>query len=499
MSQVRQNAYLIGTVTDARSLDPRSNAADRLAMEQARATLALEAADLGEFEWDAARDIIVISPRMARMTGIPAGEHPAESGEYALRFVHPEDRDNLRNLLNDRLTDESRYKVEYRHVRPDDQRILWMESSGVVVRNPNGDTQKLIGVVRDVSARKADEQAREALVAELDHRVKNVLASVQSLAAQSARKTTSVESFLRSFNDRLQAMAAAHTLLTLTRWRGSEISDLVAAELGPLAHGRARWAGPSLLLSPRATSALGLALHELATNALKFGALSTEAGRVEVRWINSADGGFELSWIERRGPQVGPPARQGFGMMLLDRVTGPELGGEVEVDFRPEGLQATLRAGAAALADTAVPEATAALRRRRTVRSGAPSDEANADISGLRVLVIEDAMLLAVELEEALNEAGATVIGPATSLDEAIEMMDKDFDVVLLDADLNGHSAAPLASALAARGRPFILATGHKDAPDLITETPAATVTKPYNVRQISVALAKAVGRPAAT
>ncbi len=498
MSQPPQNAYLIEAVTDARSLDPRSIAAERLAVEQARVALALEAADLGEFEWDAGRDLIVVSPRMARMTGVPAGEHPAERGEYLLQFVHPEDREQLRFLLNDRLTNEARYKAEYRHVRPDDHRILWMESAGVVVRGPGGDPQKLIGVVRDVSDRKAAEQAREALVAELDHRVKNVLASVQSLAAQSARKTTSVDSFLRTFNDRLQAMAAAHTLLTLTRWRGSELADLVAAELGPLAHGRARWAGPSLVLSPRATSALGLALHELATNALKFGALSIEAGRVEVRWVSAADGGFELSWVERRGPPVALPTRQGFGMMLLDRVTGPELGGAVAVDFRPEGLQATLRAAAAALADTAVPEAVAAIRRRRTVRDGSYNGEASADIRGLRVLVIEDAMLLAVELEEALNDAGATVIGPATSLDEAIEMMDQDFDVVLLDADLNGRSAAPIASALAARGRPFILATGHKDAPELIAETPAAIVNKPYNVRQISLALARATGRLAA-
>jgi PAS domain S-box-containing protein len=494
---VGQNAYLAETVTNAGPFGNRPSPADRLAVEQARATLALEAADLGEFEWDAARDLMVISPRMARMTGLAAGEHQAERGEFLLTHVHPEDREGLRILLTELLTHEARYRAEYRHLRPDDHRILWMESAGVVVRNPNGQPQKLIGVVRDVSDRKVAEQAREALVAELDHRVKNVLASVQSLAAQSARKTTSVDSFLRSFNDRLQAMAAAHTLLTLTRWRGSDITDLVAAELGPLAHGRARWAGPSLLLSPRATSALGLALHELATNALKFGALSTEAGRVEVRWHNLEDGGFELFWVERRGPQVSPPARQGFGMMLLDRVTGPELGGEVDIEFRPEGVQATLRSGLTALADTTVPEATAALRRKRATRNGV-TEEANADISGLKVLVIEDAMLLAVELEEALNEAGASVVGPATSLDEAIEMMDQDFDVVLLDADLNGHSAAPIASALSARGRPFILATGHKDAPDLIAEAPAATVSKPYNVRQISFALAKATGRLAA-
>jgi PAS domain S-box-containing protein len=478
---------------------PNEDGVRDLAIEQARAALALAAAEMGEFEWDLVSDVFVVSERMARITGMPAGQWPGRSGEYPLEVVHADDRDPLRVLITEKLTNELRYTAQYRMVRPDDRKVQWMESSAVILRGPEGAPVKLIGVVRNISARKAEEEEREALVSELDHRVKNVLASVQSLAAQSARKTLSLEAFLKTFTGRLEAMAAAHTLLTRTRWRGAEIGDVVAAELSGLAHGRARWTGPAMVLNPRATNALTLALHELATNAVKYGALSTEAGRLEVRWSALPAGGFELDWSERRGPPVEPPSRQGFGSMLLERVTGRELGGAVQVSFLPEGLRVVIRADGSALADGA-----AAQQRTTAARTRPPPPDPNgaslgdagaAEIAGLRILVVEDAFLLALELEAALSEAGAEVVGPASSLEEAMGMLDLEFDVALLDADLNGQSAAPLVEALNARGRPYILATGHKTAGGMLEDLAAPVVRKPYNVRQIAAALVQATTR----
>ena len=219
------------------------NTAVQLAAEQARAALALSASDMGEFEWNVADDLFIVSPRMAEITGIPVGAHPAQGGEYPLSFAHPDDVDALRRTIEESLNSRARYQANYRMIRPTDSRVLWMESSAVILRGPDGPLRKLIGVVRDVSAQKAREDEREALVAELDHRVKNVLASVQSLAAQSARKHSSIDAFMKTFTGRIAAMADAHILLSRTRRRGASIGDIAAAELSGLALGRARWSG----------------------------------------------------------------------------------------------------------------------------------------------------------------------------------------------------------------------------------------------------------------
>jgi PAS domain S-box-containing protein len=495
LSQPSDGETFHGVVIAAEPQDPGIEADGRLTVARARADLALDAAQLGEFEWDVARDQIVVSPRMGKILGVEPGEYPAENGEAVFSSVHEDDRDGVRRQLIDELNSGARFSVEFRMVHPDDGRVRWIESSGVAVGMPGGAPWKLIGVVRDITERKAAEDARETLVAELDHRVKNVLASVQSLAAQSARRTASLDSFLKTFNGRLQAMAAAHTLLSRTRWRGAEIGDVVAAELGPLAYGRARWTGPALMLTARATHAMALTLHELAANALNYGALSTEAGRVEVRWTITPDGGFELIWQERRGPPVSPPQRQGFGTMILERVAPREIGGSAVVEFRHEGVRAVLRASLNALAERAPQADDSRSRRGEERRPEVSGGDAPADIVGLKVLVVEDAGLLALELEAALAEAGATVIGPAASLDEAFAMLDRNFDVVLLDSDLGGLSAAPLAAALTRRGEPFVLTAGHGEGVAEAFQASAATVRKPYNVRQVAVALARASGR----
>jgi len=476
---------------------------EELAMHHGRAELALSAAGMGEFEWDFGRDLFIVSQRMADITGLRAGAVPAERGLFALGFIHPDDVDAVNATVGERLLSHGSYRVRYRMIRPDDGRMQWMESSATILRGPEGPVTKVIGVVRDISGGKAEEDEREALVAELDHRVKNVLASVQCLAAQSARKTVSLEAFLKTLAGRLEAMAAAHALLTATRWRGAEIGDIAAAELGGLASGRALWSGPEMVLSPRATNTLTLALHELATNAVKYGALSSEAGRVEVSWRALSRGGFELEWVERGGPPVMAPTRQGFGVTLIERVTGRELGGEARLEFPPEGARATLRAGADALAgrlrgdEVSRPDRAVVERAPETLVGESRGERVGANIRGLRVLIVEDSVLLALELETGLIESGAKVVGVAADLDEAWRMLALDFDVAVLDADLAGRSVAPVASALAERGAPFIFATGFDNAGGGAAPQgfDAPVVRKPYNVHQIAAAVVEALGR----
>jgi PAS domain S-box-containing protein len=466
--------------------------------------LALEAAGMGEFEWRAGQDVMLVSERMARLTGLPAG--PLAGGAEAWRqVIHPEDRETQAAQVAEQLERRGRYEVVYRIVRPDDGRTVWMRGAGIFERGQNGASDRVVGVVENITEQKLAEQQRETLVAELDHRVKNVLASVQSLAAQSARKTVSVPEFLKGFAGRLEAMASAHTLLTATRWRGGDIGHIAAAELGGLAPGQARWEGPEIVLNARATNSLTLALHELATNAVKFGALSNDAGRVEVRWQARTGGGFELIWTERGGPSVAPPTRRGFGSTLLERVTGRELGGEAQLEFRPDGVRATLRADATALAKVApgvaeagtVPahKANAATEHAAAGASAGAPQAAQGGVAGLRVLIVEDAMLLAVELESGLIEAGAVVVGCASNVEEGLEQAQGEFDVALLDVNLNGEVVTPVATLLATRGIPFIFATGYGDAAPAPEGFDAPVVRKPYNVGQIALALAEATGR----
>lgn len=466
--------------------------------DAASAALALAAAQMGEFAWDMARDRLAISARMSAIVGLPAGAVPAEGGEALARHAHPHDAEALRNSVRHGLEHFGRFEAEFRWVRPDDGRSVWLYAAGGrrEGRGPGG--RRIVGLVQDITGRKAEDDANRALVAELDHRVKNVLASVQSLAAQSARRTTSLDAFLKTFAGRLDAMASAHTLLTATRWRGAEIGNVAAAELGGLAPGQARWSGPEVVLNPRATNALTLALHELATNAVKFGALSAETGRVEVAWTCRPEGGFRLCWTERGGPPVAPPTRRGFGSTLLERVTGRELGGEARLEFPAEGVRAVIVADAGALA---APSAGAPARVRRRERppetaTGASGGMLSSDaVRGRRILIVEDAVLLALELEAGLTEAGAIVVGAAVDVDEALKMSARSFDVAVLDANLNGQPVTPVAEALSARGKPFIFATGYGDAAPAPEGFDAPVVRKPYNVAQIAAAVAEALQR----
>jgi two-component sensor histidine kinase len=459
----------------------------------------MSAAGLGEFEWDSREDLLIISARTAALTGLAEGSLPACGGEALLRVIHEDDREAVRQAWRDNMAAGDHFDLQFRIVRPDTGMVRWIEACGRVTRNARRRSSiAAVGVVRDVTAQRHRENEREALVSELDHRVKNVLASVQSLASQSARRTVSLEAFLKTFLGRIDAMAAAHALLMATRWRGAEIGNVAAAELGGLAHGQARWGGPEILLNPRATNALTLALHELGTNAVKFGALSTEHGRVDVRWSIRPAGGFELVWLESEGPPVTAPTRYGFGRTLLERVTGRELGGSAVLEFRNEGVRATLIADDTALAQE---EREAQQARGRAVARPAEesligaSEGENApdDIRGVRVLIVEDAVLLALELEAGLTEAGAVVVGTAASLEEAHQMVNMSFDVAVLDANLNGEPVIPVAHTLAERHTPFIFATGYGDAGAAPEGFDAPVVRKPYNVRQIAAALVSAL------
>jgi PAS domain S-box-containing protein len=454
--------------------------------------LALEAAGLGHFEWDVGRGIVRIDGLAAALTGMPEGEVQSRDGDIWGRRVHADDALKLERRRAELLANGREKRViDFRYTRPDDGRTVWLRFWSIPVADGAGGA-RVVGLVSDITDLKREEEQRQTLMAELDHRVKNMLAAVQVLAYQTAKRTTSLDGFLQNFGGRLKALGSANELLTAARWRGAAVDHIVAAELGALAPGQTSWEGPELFLTSRATNALALALHELATNAVKFGALSVDTGHVDVRWKRLASGGFELVWTESGGPTVATPSRHGFGSTLLEQVTGRELNGDAAVEYRPSGVRARLTAGAGAVAPKpdSVPEAPP--QRTVDIVSAARPQRS---LKGSRVLIVEDAVLLALELETGLAEAGAEVVGPAYELEEAMALLERPIDAAVLDANLNGRSVTPVAEALARRKVPFVFATGYGDTGGAPGGFDAPVIRKPYDVTQVAAAVAELLGQ----
>jgi PAS domain S-box-containing protein len=208
------------------------------------------------------------------------------------------------------------------------------------VRLP-GQRRLVRGSITDITERKRAEERQRLLAHELDHRVKNNLAAVLALCDQTAASTRTLEEFQRDFAGRIRAMAGTHEALARGRWSGVALVDAVQLAVRPYDFGNAsriKTAGERTVLPSRLASPLGLALHELATNAAKYGSLSSADGRVEVEWTRGEDRGLRLSWTERNGPAVQDPSREGLGLRLVRGLVEHEIGGTVRFEFNPDGL-----------------------------------------------------------------------------------------------------------------------------------------------------------------
>ena len=264
--------------------------------------------------------------------------------------THPADTDVDRAGFRRQIAGElDFYSVEKRFIRSDG-RVIWLSVRSTPVRAADGQLLYLVRVVQDITAAKAAERRQKLLVDELNHRVKNTLATVQSLASQTARGASTPQAFRESFEGRLIALSRAHDQLTRHRWESAELRALLSAILAPYvgpAAERVVLRGDDVVLRPRAVLTLAMALHELTTNAAKYGALSVPAGRVEIVWQPLAavpDGGpaLRIAWEEKDGPPVAEPQRHGFGSRLIERGIAADLGGRVALTFAPAGLRCTI-------------------------------------------------------------------------------------------------------------------------------------------------------------
>ncbi|MCI3133160.1 ATP-binding protein [Phenylobacterium aquaticum] len=331
----------------------RARAAERereLEAAQASAKLgfAMEAAGMGEVVVDMRDGRVLHTPGFARLFGHPSST--TLSLEQIRAGYHPEDQARVERERNEALDGTGQVMTIEHRVRWPDGSVHWLSGRGRIARDAAGIPGEVTAVYLDVTERREAEERQRLLIDELNHRVKNTLAAVQSIALLSRRGGQSASAGDQDFEGRLVTLASAHDLLTAASWTGAMLEDILSRILAPyrLVGGAARISldGPPIRLSANAAVTLSMAFHELATNAAKYGAFSTDAGRLDIAWTRderTAPETLDLAWAERGGPPVSPPVRRGFGSRLLERGLAREIGGQVELDFRADGLRCGMR------------------------------------------------------------------------------------------------------------------------------------------------------------
>ncbi|GGC46667.1 hypothetical protein GCM10011504_26340 [Siccirubricoccus deserti] len=329
--------FVTGIVRDATG---RKAAEAALAQSEERLRLALEAGGMGAWELDVATGQASWDARAFALCGLPSprpdGPAPIALAEFEA-LVLPDDLPALRAAAEGPLTTGGAFAHEFRIRRPDSGRERWLAARGNLVRGDGG--ARFVGLAWDVTDRREAEERHLLLMREVDHRAKNSLAVVQSVLALT--RANDLSGFRTAVTGRIGAMARAHTLLARTRWDAVDLQALLQEELAVhLAGGRVTLAGPAAGLAPGAAQPVAMALHELATNAAKYGALSTPGGRVALRWQRQFDGGLCLHWRETGGPPVmAPPLHRGFGSQLVTRTVERQLQGLITFDWEPAGLE----------------------------------------------------------------------------------------------------------------------------------------------------------------
>lgn len=336
------------------------------------------------------------------------------------------------------------------------------------------------------SERSKAEVRQRILNEELNHRVKNILSLIGALVAHPTSESQTLQDYVATLKGRIQALSLAHDQVVRGDG-GGRLAMLLEAELSPYrtAAGVIELQGPNVILDARAYSVMALVLHELATNAAKYGALSRAGGKLAVSWAIDSASACVISWRESGGPTVRPPSRTGFGSVLIDRSIPFDLGGTSTVEYYPEGLQGVFRIPAKHLtvAEPFVPAipATAMARVGDTFATRA----------GLCVLILEDQLVIAVGLEQILNDAHIKDVITANSEDEAMQLLARSTpDVAILDVNLGTGTSISVADELVRRQVPFLFATGYGDGisiPEHLKGVPVAR--KPYDANSILASL----------
>jgi PAS domain S-box-containing protein len=451
-----------------------------LQQSEERLRLASEAARLATFEYDLVERQLQWSPNISEVlhTGVPERQR----FDAFIELMHPDDRDAARVYFGDAHLADTTTEIEFRVKGT--RGVAWILARARAFKNGEGAVPRVLGTLLDITDRKSTESHQQLLMAELDHRVKNILANVAAIARLSSSNAVSIKAFSSALDGRIHAMSAAHDLLRQSSWTGVDLHELVQGALEPY---RSRTdneitvEGERLRLTSKFAQSMALVLHELVTNAVKHGALSASGGKVAVNWsrIAGSDGDrIQFAWKERSGPSCVAPNRNGFGLAVI-RSAASECGGQAEMSFAPCGFEFGFEGELSSRTLMVGPRHIAIIPKARipaTVSDAAPG-------SGCKVLVIEDEALIAMQLKLDLESEGNVVVGPFGKLSEALRAAQEDnFDIALIDINLGADNSAPIAEILDRRSIPFAFTTGYNDLiflPPTLREYPR--LTKPYN------------------
>jgi PAS domain S-box-containing protein len=448
----RLNAELERRVAE-RTAELEASNAQLLQSEQSR-SLALAASEMGSWDWDLVHDVWKWDEGQCHIFGVDAATFKPTLQNVS-SMVDPEDLRRLTQMVGDFGRGEAQgYQTEFRVMRPDGT-VRWCFGTAAPTVDTSGKVVRVSGVTMDVTKRKEADERQDLLAREVDHRARNALAVVQSIVRLT--RASSVEGYTAAVEGRIKALARAHALLSDARWHSADLNALVAEELAPYRASEAEKvevSGPNISLMPHMAQGLALALHELATNAAKHGALSSPAGRVSVSWQSLADT-LTLHWSESNGPRIAPPTARSFGLKVIRASIENQLDGKTVFDWQPTGMQCTL----------SIPWRVALKQSEpKKARNGAANGTKRpSQTRGKRVLLVEDEALVAMMIQDFLTESGHSVIGPISRASDALAAAKEgQFDSAILDINLGDGMAYPVADILSERGVPFVFVTGYE-------------------------------------
>jgi len=327
-----------------RDITDHKQAEQTLAERNAQLALAGRAALVGSYTYDVNKDVMQISEGYAAIHGLPEGTIETSHSKWQAR-VHPEDLAQTEGLRNQAFADRRKEdNAEYRVVLSTGE-VRWIERRGTISYGDDGRPERVVGVNIDITERKRAEQHQRALNAELDHRVKNVLATVSAIIGQTQEASRTPVDFVVGLNRRIKSLAGTHELLSRSHWHGVPLAEIIRRELAPYGTTNTDIRGPCVTLKAEATQSVATVLHELTTNAAKYGAFSNRTGRVSVQWQwpnNRSQDRLIIEWQEFGGPPVVAPGQTGYGTSIIRDLIPFELGGKVELLFASKGIRCRL-------------------------------------------------------------------------------------------------------------------------------------------------------------